>query len=63
MNCEKCGLEMKVLGGRYMVSGDDSPDKKTKLQYVMQMACKNPSCTAKGQVVEISHNLQLDNKE
>lgn len=63
MNCSECGLEMKVLGGRYSVTGDDSLEKETKLQYVMQMVCKNPNCAAKGRVVETSHKLQLDNKE
>jgi hypothetical protein len=59
MLCSQCGNEMKVRGGRYVVSGDDSPDVDTKLRYVMTLECVNPSCPARGKQEEVVHELEI----
>ena len=55
MLCDKCGLDMRVVSGRNVITGDKSPDEATKLYTVLTLECRNKQCTAYKKQIEISN--------
>lgn len=60
MNCPHCKLTAQIAKSRYVVRGDDSPDKETELYLVQELVCRNPQCGYNGETVAtIEHRLEL----
>ena len=39
--CSRCGCELKVIGGKYVIEGDNNPNEKTRLFRVLTLKCPN----------------------
>lgn len=45
MKCPKCSKALQIANSKMEFEGDKSTDTETKAFQVMQMVCKNPSCS------------------
>jgi hypothetical protein len=63
MICEQCGLDMRVVGSRNVITGDKSPDEATRLFTVLTLECKNKQCSAYGQKKEVSNEQPIAEEE
>lgn len=58
--CKDCGGELRVVGSRYTVKNDDTPDATTRLFVALTMECVDPQCSAYGKKhdVPIEQNVE-----
>lgn len=50
MQCKTCKCEMEIIHHRIEVQGDTSPDDKTEVFEVLEMACRSKQCPEYGKV-------------
>ncbi len=49
---KSCGNEMYIQGSHIRVSGDDSADRETVVERVLEFVCRNPQCARRGKPAE-----------
>ena len=50
MQCKTCKCEMEIIRHRIEAQGDNSPDTKTEVFEVLEMACRSKQCPEYGKV-------------
>lgn len=51
MLCPECKTEAAIMESGYEVSGDTSPNTKTRLFAVLKFHCRNPKCPRYGKEI------------
>ncbi len=57
MQCPKCGLEATIVNSCTRVSGDNSPEEKTRVYTVQEFSCQNPACENHGKPLGQAEHL------
>lgn len=56
MKCPKCSIEAAITSTKYVVEGDDSPEKETKVFIEQHISCRNPQCVDYGKEISVKRN-------
>lgn len=59
MQCPYCKIDGTIETSSIQVTGDDSPDTKTQVYTVQEIACRNPACSHFGEIVATVRHLML----
>lgn len=51
MKCPKCGMDAIISESHNLITGDKSPDEKTRLYRVLTFSCRNPQCEQCGKEI------------
>ena len=54
MICPNCKTEMQIESRKTVVTGDSSPDEKTRVFNVFSVTCVNPACPEHKKKTEVS---------